>query len=106
MGSFLCGAGHGCLRGSDISFHLRSDHAEPHFEAAEKRADLDLQISLLAEHEVTKIAELVAAIAERMGVESARSSEIDQIKQDVAPEVVLDEIEATSKSDNREREVS
>jgi uncharacterized membrane protein len=74
--------------------------------AAEKRADLDLQISLLAEHEVTKIAELVAAIAERMGVESARSSEIDQIKQDVAPEVVLDEIEATSKSDNREREVS
>jgi hypothetical protein len=39
-------------------------------------------------------------------VESARSSEIDQIKQDVAPEVVLDEIEATSKSDNREREVS
>ena len=68
--------------------------------AAEKRADLDLQISLLAEHEITKVAELVAAIADRMGVESARSSEIDEIKQDVAPEVVLDEIEATSNSDS------
>src|SRR6476659_1461210 len=30
--------------------------------AADKRADLDLQISLLAEHELTKMAEMVAAI--------------------------------------------
>jgi uncharacterized membrane protein len=33
--------------------------------AADKRADLDLQIRLLAEHEVTKIAELVSAMAQR-----------------------------------------
>jgi uncharacterized membrane protein len=71
---------------------------------AEKRADLDLQISLLAEHEITKIAELLAAVADRMGVESARSSEIDEIKQDVAPEVVLDKIEATAKSDSSGKE--
>ena len=73
--------------------------------AAEKRADLDLQISLLAEHEITKIAELVAAMAERMGVESASSSEIAEIKQDVAPEVVLDELEATAKPENDGREI-
>jgi uncharacterized membrane protein len=65
---------------------------------------LDLQISLLAEHEITKIAELLAAVADRMGVESARSSEIDEIKQDVAPEVVLDKIEATAKSDGSGKE--
>ena len=40
---------------------------------AEKRADLDLQISLLAEHEITKIAELVAAIADRMIEATAKS---------------------------------
>src|SRR5688572_13301614 len=36
-------------------------------EAADKRADLDLQISLLAEHEVTRLIGLVGEIAGRMG---------------------------------------
>jgi len=36
--------------------------------AADKRADVDLQISLLAEHEITKLATLVAAIAAHVGV--------------------------------------
>jgi uncharacterized membrane protein len=67
---------------------------------ADKRADLDLQISLLAEHEVTKMAALVAAMAERMGVMTEVDEEIDEIKQDVAPEAVLDEIEATRPETN------
>ena len=62
--------------------------------AADKRADLDLQISLLAEHEVTRLVSLVQAIAERLKVESDVDHELQEIKQDVAPEVVLDEIEA------------
>ena len=37
--------------------------------AADKRADLDLQVSLLAEHEVTRLVTLVSGIADRMGVE-------------------------------------
>jgi uncharacterized membrane protein len=36
--------------------------------AADKRADLDLQINLLAEHEVTKLIALVSSIADRTGV--------------------------------------
>ena len=48
--------------------------------AADKRADLDLQISLLAEHEVTKIAELVSAMAQRMRVKSACNPEIEEIR--------------------------
>jgi uncharacterized membrane protein len=61
--------------------------------AADKRADLDLQISLLAEHEVTKIAALVSAMAERMGVSSEVDGEMEEIKQNISPEAVLDEIE-------------
>jgi uncharacterized membrane protein len=63
--------------------------------AADKRADLDLQVSLLAEHEVTKLVTLVSGIAERMGVTTEADVELDEITQDVAPEAVLDEIEAT-----------
>ena len=61
--------------------------------AADKRAELDLQISLLAEHEITKLAGLLSAIAERLGVESEVDAEVEELKQDVAPEAVLDEIE-------------
>jgi uncharacterized membrane protein len=64
---------------------------------ADKRADLDLQISLLAEHEVTKLAALVAAIAERVGAKTEVDAEVEEIKQDVAPEAVLDEIEASQR---------
>ncbi|HEX8166400.1 MAG TPA: DUF1003 domain-containing protein [Beijerinckiaceae bacterium] len=63
--------------------------------AADKRADLDLQISLLAEHEVTKLATLVSAIAKRLDVRTEVDAELGEIKQDIAPEAVLDEIEAT-----------
>ncbi|HYD71317.1 DUF1003 domain-containing protein [Azospirillum sp.] len=60
---------------------------------ADKRADLDLQIGLLAEHEVTKLAALVGAIADHLGVRTEVDSELEEITQDVAPEAVLDEIE-------------
>jgi uncharacterized membrane protein len=62
--------------------------------AADKRADLDLQVSLLAEHEVTRLVTLVSGIADRMGVRTEADAELDEITQDVAPEAVLDEIEA------------
>jgi uncharacterized membrane protein len=61
--------------------------------AADKRADLDLQISLLAEHEVTKLAALVSAMADRMGVRTEVDAEMEEVTQDIAPEAVLDEIE-------------
>src|SRR5215212_8163407 len=64
--------------------------------AADKRADLDLQISLLAEHEVTKLAAMVADIAAHVGVKTEVDHEVEEIKQDVAPEAVLDRIEETA----------
>jgi uncharacterized membrane protein len=62
---------------------------------AERRAELDLQVSLLAEHEVTRLIELVGAIAERFGVEAAHDRELPELKRDVRPEEVLDKIDQT-----------
>jgi uncharacterized membrane protein len=60
---------------------------------AEKRSELNLQISLLAEHEVTRVIELVTAIAGQLQIEEAKNPELTELKRDVAPEKVLDTIE-------------
>ena len=65
---------------------------------ADKRADLDLQISLLAEHEVTRLIRLVDAVARRMGVEEAREPGLGELKRDVAPDEVLDRLERAERS--------
>jgi uncharacterized membrane protein len=61
---------------------------------ADRRADLNLQISLLAEHEVTQLIKLVHAIAEQVGVEESADPGLAELKQDVVPEQVLDKMEA------------
>jgi uncharacterized membrane protein len=61
--------------------------------AADRRAELDLQISLLVEQEVTKLAALLSAIADRLGIQTEVDAEVEELKQDIAPEAVLDEIE-------------
>jgi uncharacterized membrane protein len=61
--------------------------------AADKRADLDLQINLLAEHELTKLTEVVTAIAERLDLSVAGRPEIEEVKKHVAPEAVLNELD-------------
>jgi uncharacterized membrane protein len=60
---------------------------------ADQRADLDLQISLLSEHEITRLVQLSHAIAERMGV-SLHDPSLEELKRDVPPEAVLREIDA------------
>lgn len=69
---------------------------------SERRADLDLQISLLAEHEITRLIHIVDAIATRVGAQAGRDEQLDELKQDVRPETVLDEIERVE--DEREEE--
>lgn len=56
------------------------------------RADLDLQITLLNEHETTRLIAVVEAIANRLGVQAAAVGDLDELKRDVAPEAVLDRI--------------
>lgn len=66
--------------------------------AADKRADLDLQISLLAEHEITRLIALVSALSEHVGVKTDVDGEVGELKQDVAPEAVLDQIETEKRA--------
>jgi uncharacterized membrane protein len=61
--------------------------------AAEKRSELDLQISLLAEHEVTRLITMVSALARQAGVEQPEPAELSDLQKDIAPEKVLDHIE-------------
>ena len=60
---------------------------------ADKRADLDLQINLLSEHEITKLLSVAIAIATKSGVSLAQRDELSELERDVAPEAVLDKIE-------------
>jgi len=68
---------------------------------ADKRADLDLHISLLAEHEITKLISLVTAIANKLDIEEAKNPEINELSQDVLPEKVMDSVENTKGKDLR-----
>lgn len=67
-------------------------------EADRKRADLDLQMNLLSEHEVTKVIALVSAIADHLGLhEAVDRNEVEELKREVAPEKVMDKIEDTER---------
>jgi uncharacterized membrane protein len=60
---------------------------------ADKRAELDLQINLLTEYELTRMIHLVSAVAERLNVHSEVDEEIEELKQDVEVGAVLDKID-------------
>ncbi len=64
---------------------------------ADKRSNLDLQVSLLAEHEITLLITLVKAIADKLNIEEARNPEIDELTRHVNPEQVLETIEKHKK---------
>jgi uncharacterized membrane protein len=63
---------------------------------ADKWAKLDLQVSLLTEHEVTKVVTLVTAIAKKLDVKEADSNEISEITKDIHPEKVLEKMEVAA----------
>ena len=58
---------------------------------ADRRADVDLWINLLAEHETTKVAHLVDALAERAGAPRKDASRIEDTKRDALEEIDLEE---------------
>jgi uncharacterized membrane protein len=61
---------------------------------ADERADLDLQICLLTEHEVTRLMELTAAIGRSLGIALADDPHVADLQHDVRPEQVIDAMEA------------
>src|SRR4051812_30903346 len=69
---------------------------------ADKRAELDLQVSLLAEHEITRLITLVSAMAKKMNIEDANDAEIEELSQDVYPEKVIETMEKVTDEKNQE----
>ena len=70
---------------------------------ADRRAELDLQVSLLAEQEITKLVQMVSDISSRMGMEQYAQPEVEEMKRGVAPEAVLDAIEESEREAEEER---
>jgi uncharacterized membrane protein len=56
-----------------------------------RQAALDLQVSLLAEHEVTRLIRQTSAIADKLGVDF--EEDVEELKRDIAPEAVLEAIQ-------------
>ena len=63
---------------------------------ADRRADLDLQIGLLTEREMTLALRMLDAIQEKLGIENDSNSELQEMESDVRPEAVLNEIDRLS----------
>ena len=68
--------------------------------AADKRADLDLHINLLAEHELTKLTEMVATLAQQLKIQLPDQTDIEENERDVAPEAVLDALDQEEKQEH------
>ena len=60
---------------------------------AERRADLDLHIGLLAEHELTRVLQMLDQIQDKMGIENDADKELADLEMQIRPEDVLAEIE-------------
>lgn len=61
-------------------------------EDAEHRANLNLQIALLTEHEVTRVLQMLDAIQDKLGIENDEDSDLADLEMETKPEDVLAEI--------------
>ena len=61
-------------------------------EEADRRADLDLHIGLLTEHEVTRALQMLDEVHRKLGITSEGVGELTQLEMETRPEDVLDEI--------------
>jgi uncharacterized membrane protein len=59
----------------------------------ERRAELDLHIGLLTEHELTRVLQMLDAIQRKMGIDDDEASELADLEMETKPEDVLAEIE-------------
>lgn len=72
-------------------------------ELAESRADLDLHIGLLSEHETTRVLQMLDAIQTKLGIENHAESDLADLEMETKPEDVLAEIERLQQRSRRRR---
>jgi uncharacterized membrane protein len=65
---------------------------------ADRRADLDLQIGLLTEYELTRVLKMLDAIQDKMGIENDSDKELLELEMNVHPEDVLKEMDRVQRS--------
>lgn len=70
---------------------------------SERRADLDLHIGLLTEHELTRVLQMLDAIQEKLGIENDVESDLADLEVETKPEDVLAEIERLQQRSVAER---
>ena len=70
---------------------------------AESRADLDLHIGLLNEHETTRVLQMLDAIQTKLGIENHIESDLADLEMETKPEDVLAEIERLQQRSRRQR---
>ena len=64
---------------------------------SDHRADLDMHINLLTEHELTRALLMLDAIQDKLGIENDQDSELAELETEIKPEDVLYEIEQLQK---------
>jgi uncharacterized membrane protein len=67
----------------------------------DRRADLDLQMNLLTEHELTRALQMLDAIQDKLGIENDSDPELNDLEENVHPQDVIKEIERVQKGINR-----
>jgi uncharacterized membrane protein len=60
-------------------------------EETERRADLDLHIGLLTEHELTRVLQMLDVIQDKLGIVDHENSELADLEMETKPEDVLTE---------------
>ena len=73
-------------------------------EETERRADLDLHIGLLTEHELTRVLQMLDAIQDKLDIVDHANSELADLEMETKPEDVLAEIERLQAIDLNKRQ--
>lgn len=65
--------------------------------SADLRADLELQMTLLTEHELTRLIRATHRLANELGVD-LKDDDLEEIKRDVRPDKIIERIERAAES--------
>ena len=68
---------------------------------ADRRTDLNLQMGLLTEHELTRALKMLDAIQDKLGIENDTDQELHDLEKDVDPKDVLKEMDRIQRQVNR-----
>jgi len=70
----------------------------------ERRADLDLHIGLLTEHELTRVLQMLDAIQDKLGIVDHANSDLADLEMETRPEDVLAEIHRLQQREHNHKE--